>query len=323
MSQRILVLGAGGFIGQHVTSSLASSDWAIPLAAGRSAGGAIGAPTQWLQLDATDESALVRALQGVDGVVNCMAGDADTMTTSARLLLNAASRLQSAPRIVHLSSIAVYGPATGLVDESAPLAGTDLYAQGKIITEQLCSAYASIVILRPGIVYGPGSSQWTARIARWLFSHRIGDLGAAGDGYCNLTYVGDLVTAIAQALRLPDVEGKLFNVAVAQPPTWNEYFIRFAQSLGAVPVTRIGRRRLQIEAKILAPPLKIAEILATRAKFRGLHLPEAIPPALLRLCRQEIRMDVAAAEKSLQLAWTGLDEGLERAALWCRQLLRR
>lgn len=322
MSQRLLILGAGGFIGQHLTQALASSDWATVLAAGRSASGPGGA-AQWLQLDATDESSLMRALQGVDGVVNCIAADADTMTRSARLLFSAAARLPTPPRIVHLSSMAVYGSATGLLDESAALSGTDAYAQAKIAIEHLGAAYDSLVILRPGIVYGPGGSQWTGRIARWLYAHRIGDLGAAGDGYCNLTFVGDLVASIAQALRLPGIEGRIFNLAMSGPPTWNEYFIRFAQALGAVPVARVGRRRLQIESKILAPPLKIAEILAARAKLRALRLPEPIPPSLLRLCRQEIRLDVAAAEKSLQMTWTGLDEGLQHAALWCRQLLQR
>jgi nucleoside-diphosphate-sugar epimerase len=323
VSQTILVLGGGGFIGRHLITALAGTDWAIPLASGRSAAGPGGAQAQWLRLDATDETALTNALQRVDGVVNCIAGNADTMTGSARVLIGAARRMQTPPRIVHLSSIAVYGPATGLVEESATLVGVDPYARAKIITEQVSAGYGPLVILRPGIVYGPGGSQWTARIARLLFSRRLGDLGAAGDGYCNLLYVGDLVTAIAQALRLPGVTGKTFNLAMAQPPTWNEYFVRFAQALGAVPVLRIGRRRLQIEAKLLAPPLKIAEVLAARAKIRGLDMPEAIPPSLLRLCRQEIRMNVTAAEESLQLTWTNLHEGLQHSALWCRQLLHR
>jgi nucleoside-diphosphate-sugar epimerase len=219
-----------------------------------------------------------------------------------------------------LSSMAVYGPAEGSIRESAPLAGTDPYARAKIATEQCAAGYAAAVILRPGIVYGPGGPQWTRRIARWLFARRLGDLGAAGDGCCNLLYIDDLVKAITQSLRLADVEGRAFNLAMAQPPTWNDYFIRFARALGAVPVARIGRRRLQLETKLLAPPLKIAEILCARAGLRASRLPEPIPPSLLRLCRQEIRLDVGAAEESLQMSWTDLDQGLQRAAGWVRPL---
>jgi nucleoside-diphosphate-sugar epimerase len=326
MSQKILILGATGFVGQHLARALAAGTWAVPLAAGRSArvsGIDAAGSVQTLRLDATEEAALSRALQGVDGVVNCIAGSATTMTTSTRVLVNAASRQQTPPRIVHLSSMAVYGPATGLIDESAPLSGVDAYAQAKITTEQLCVPYARSVILRPGIVYGPGGPQWTARIARWLHARRLGDLGAAGDGCCNLLYVEDLVTAISQALRLNGVEGRTFNLAMSEPPTWNEYFVRFAQALGAVPVARLGRRRLKFESKILAPPLKIAEILSARAGLRSLRLPEAIPPSLLRLCQQDIRLDIHAAERGLQLSWTTLEAGLAAAAAWCRQHLGR
>ncbi len=326
MSQKILILGATGFVGQHLARTLAAGTWAVRWAAGRCArvsGIDAAGSVQTLRLDATDEAALLRALQGVDGVVNCIAGSATTMTTSTRVLVNAASRQQTPPRIVHLSSMAVYGPATGLIDESAPLSGVDAYARAKITTEQLCVPYARSVILRPGIVYGPGGPQWTARIARWLYARRLGDLGAAGDGCCNLLCVEDLVTAINQALRLNGVEGRTFNLAMSEPPTWNEYFVRFAQALGAVPVARLGRRRLKFESKILAPPLKIAQILSARAGLRSMRLPEAIPPSLLRLCQQDIRLDIHAAERGLQLSWTTLEAGLAAAAAWCRQHLGR
>jgi nucleoside-diphosphate-sugar epimerase len=319
MKQRILVLGASGFVGRHLNAALAGSDWALPLAAGRRVGSLPGEPAQRLAFDATDQSAMLNALQGVDGVVNCIAGNVDAMAASARVLFTAAASLAAPPRIVHLSSMAVYGPAVGYIDESSALAGTDPYALAKIATEQSAANYRAQVVLRPGIVYGPGGPQWTRRIAGWLFSHRIGDLGAAGDGYCNLLYIDDLVTAIAQALRLPDVAGRVFNLAMAQPPTWNDYFIRFARALGAVPVARIGRRRLQLETKLLAPPLKIAEILFAKAGIRASNLPEPIPPSVVRLCSQDIRLDVSAAEKSLQMSWTELGEGLERSAHWVRQ----
>lgn len=322
MTQRVLVLGASGFVGRRLVDYLATTDWAIPIGASRH-GRSTGMGVRSLTLDATNESALAAALQDTDAVVNCISGSADAMISSARVLFAAAARLPSAPRIVHLSSMAVYGPVSGVVDESATAAGTDWYAQAKIATEQLSVGHSPVVILRPGVVYGPGGPQWTRRIAHWLYSRRIGDLGAAGDGYCNLLYIDDLINAITQALRAANLGGKTFNLAMAEPPTWNEYFVRFAQALGAVPVARIGHRKLRIETKVLAPPLKIMEILSAKLGIRALHLPEAMPPSFVRLCSQEIRLDVTAAEHSLQLSWTPLDEGLGRAALWCRETLHR
>jgi nucleoside-diphosphate-sugar epimerase len=317
MRLRVLVLGADGFIGQHLLGALAASDWASPIAAGRRAPAANGGSAiARLQLDATDEDALYQALQDVDAVVNCIAGSAHTIVTGARALFVAAERQSTPPRVLHLSSMAVYGAVTGIVPESAPLLGEDPYGQAKIAAEALCGHYAPTVILRPGIVYGPRSRQWTQRIARWLVARRLGDLGAAGDGVCNLVYVGDVVTALSQALRLPGLEGQAFNLAMADPPTWNEYLIGFARALEAVPVARIGRRRLKIESKLLAPPLKIAEILCHKARISSIGLPEAIPPSLLRLFRQDMRLDVTRAEQSLQMRWTALAEGLQHSARW-------
>jgi 2-alkyl-3-oxoalkanoate reductase len=320
MTLRVLVLGADGFIGSHLVGSLAASDWASPIACSRRArAGGAADPIARLQFDATDESALYQALQTADSVVNCIAGSAHTIVDGARALVAAAARQSRPPRLVHLSSMAVYGSVTGVVAESAPLRGEDAYAQAKIAAEANCGDYSQAVVLRPGIVYGPRSRQWTERVARWLLAHRLGDLGAAGDGCCNLLYVADLVSAVGQCLRLPGMVGQVFNLAMPQPPTWNEYFVGFARVLGAVPVARIGQRRLKIETRLLAPPLKVAEILCSKAGMTALRLPEAMPPSLLRLWQQDIRLDVTRAEQLLQLQWTALDDGLRQAARWCDQ----
>jgi 2-alkyl-3-oxoalkanoate reductase len=319
MTQRVLVLGADGFIGRQLLGSLAASEWASPIAAGRRPAVASAAAIPRLQLDATAESALVTALQDVDAVVNCIAGSAATITASARALCTAAARQSKPPLVLHLSSMAVYGAVGGAVSESAPLLGEDPYARAKIAAEELCRQYQRVVIFRPGIVYGPRSRQWTERIGRWLLARRLGDLGAAGDGVCNLVYVEDVVTALSQALRLPAAEGQVFNLAMAEPPTWNQYLVGFARALGAVPVARISRRWLKIETKLLAPPLKIVEILCQKAKMTSAGLPEPIPPSLLRLFQQDIRLDVERAQQLLQMRWTALANGLELAASWVKQ----
>jgi nucleoside-diphosphate-sugar epimerase len=317
VSLRVLVLGADGFIGSHLIGALAASDWATPIAAGRRPRAASsGTAVARLQFDATDQGALEHALQGVDAVVNCISGGGETIAASAHALLAAAARQPRLPRVVHLSSMAVYGAASGVVSESAPLAGQDPYALAKIAAESDCGRYSEAVVLRPGIVYGPRSRQWTERVGRWLVQRRVGDLGAAGDGCCNLVYVDDVIVAISQCLRQPGVAGLAFNLAMAQPPTWNDYFIAFARQLDAVPVARVGRRRLKLEARLLAPPLKIAEILLGKAHLRSIRLPEPIPPSLLRLWRQDLRLDVTHAEQQLQLRWTALAVGLERSARW-------
>ncbi len=309
MSARIVVLGADGFIGRRVVAALTDSGWATPVAASRRAVAANGIAR--VQVDATDAAALKAALQGAEGVINCVAGNADTIVAATRALIDAAQATQCT--VVDFSSMAVYGSAQGTLDEDAPLSGdTGPYAAAKVEAERISSGYAKAVRLRPGIVYGPGSAQWSERIARWLIARRVGDLGAAGDGICNLVHVDDVAAAAVRALRTPAAFGQAFNLGMPDAPTWNEYFVRYARALGAVPVRRVTGRRLKIE-KLVAIPLKVMEIVAGKAKLR-LPLPPPIPPSLLRSWQQELKLDVRRAETVLGLQWRDLDAALRLTA---------
>lgn len=319
MKQRVVVLGATGFIGRRVVAALAATSWAAPVAAGHRA--VLPATLfESVRLDAAHEPSLARALASADAVVNCIAGNAATLVGTARALFAVVSRAPRPPRVIHLSSMAVYGSAVGTVDETAPLNGDGgAYAAAKVETERLAASYGDVVTLRPGCVYGPGSVQWSERIARWLTTRRVGDLGAAGDGTCNLVYVDDVVAAILAALRLPRAAGQAFNLGSPAPPTWNDYFLSFARALGAVPVSRISPRRLALETRLLAPPLKAAEIAVRLARL-PIRIPPPIPPSLVRTWGQEITLDVCKAQQVLGLAWTPAAEGLRETAGQLRTL---
>lgn len=314
MGFRVLVLGAGGFIGRRIVTALAAGGWARPVAAGRhSASLPGGEGVEVRALDATDPEGLAPVLEGVGAVVNCVAGSAPNIVSAARVLFATAARCAAPPRIVHLSSLAVYGSARGEVDESTPLSGTrEPYGAAKLVAEQLALSYPRAVILRPGIVYGPASPWWSDRIARLLVARRLGDLGAAAQGVCNLVHVNDVAEAVVRSVRAADVEGQIFNLALPQPPTWNEYFRRYAQALGATPLRRISGARLAFELAVRGPLLKVTEMLG--------HADGAPPlrPWLLRLCRHDITMRAQRIVQALGLAWTPLDGGLAGTAAWFR-----
>lgn len=321
---RVVVLGANGFLGRRVMAALAATDWAQPIGASRRAPPMPpGADATWISVDATDESALRRALAGAVAVVNCVAGDARTIVASAGACFAAAA---SAPatRIVHLSSQAAYGSATGVLDETAPLLG-DLgpYSAAKAASEQLAARAADCVVLRPGIVYGAHSPWWSDRIARLLVARRLGTLGSRGLGRCNLVYVDDAAAAIVSALRLPGAGVQAFNLSAPEPPTWNEYFHRYAQALHVLPLRPMSPLRLGLELAVAAPALKLLE-----AGGRLLHQrePDAIPPIrpwLLELCRHGIVLDSRKAERLLNMRWTPLDRGLQKTAAWFATARRR
>jgi nucleoside-diphosphate-sugar epimerase len=298
----VLVLGASGFIGSHVVAALNDSPIYRPVAASRRSG---------LKIDASDPNSVRAALRDVDCVVNCIAGNSRTMVRTTEVLFDAA-RFSPPCRIIHLSSMAVYGAATGMVREDhlpvQPLSG---YGQAKIDCEHIARKYVAdggdAVILRPTCVFGPGSPQWTTRLARLLRARRIGDLGNAGDGCCNLAFIDDVVAGIIAALETSGISGKAFNISSSAELTWNEFLVAFAKALGATPVRRIPPRMLRIETKILAPIRRIAGIVLRSP------ITEAITPSLAALWEQDIRIDCGAAQQVLGLPRTTPDRMIEAA----------
>jgi nucleoside-diphosphate-sugar epimerase len=293
----VLVLGASGFIGSRLVAALAADPIYQPIAASRRSD---------LVLDATNSSAMRAALVDRPIVVNCIAGSARAMVQSTQALCDAA---RNAPprRVIHLSSMAVYGSATGMIREDhAPVAPVSDYGQAKIECERIVRKHVDdggdAVILRPTCVFGPGSPQWTTRFVRLLRAGRIGDLGIAGDGSCNLAFIDDLVRAIVAGLNAEDVAGRAFNVSSTHDLTWNEFLVAFGKALGTTPIRRISPRRLRVEAKVLAPMRRIAGLA-----FRS-SMTEAITPSLVALWQQDIRIDCAAARVALALRQTSLNE---------------
>jgi 2-alkyl-3-oxoalkanoate reductase len=314
MQQKVLVLGAGGFIGTEVVAALAATGWATPILGVRRPPRA-GGRFQHRIVDATNLTSVASALDGVAAVVDCVAGGADTIAASNAALFGAVTAANRGIRVMHLSSMAVYGSAVGLVDESSPVQG-DLgpYSVAKIAAERAALGYAHTTAFRPGCVYGPTSPQWSIRIAQLLLARRLGDLGPAGDGSCNLVHVADVASAIIRALQQSQTQGQIFNLSMPDPPTWNEYLIRYAKALRAVPVKRIHGRNLRVETKLLAPLLKILEIAAGKLKMNAGRLPPPIPPSLLRLFAQDIRLDTRRAETALGMRWRPLDTALQETA---------
>ena len=142
----------------------------------------------------------------------------------SRELFASAAAILPRPRVINLGSLAAYGSATGMVNESAELGGDlDAYSAAKAESDRLAQQYDCVLTLRPGIVYGPGSPWWSDRIARLLVRRRLGDLGPRGSGICNLVYVDDVAAAVVRALTLKDLPVGAINLASSGGMTWFAY----------------------------------------------------------------------------------------------------
>jgi nucleoside-diphosphate-sugar epimerase len=272
------------------------------------------------QVDATNAAALLEALQGTSYAVNAVLGSRRTMLAATRNLC-AAAECMGLTRIIHISSMAVYGRATGFVDETAPWDSTACgYAGTKIdcetfLREWVVAGRGDAVILRPGLVHGPGGEAWIGRIGRLLCARRLGDLGADGDGFANLCFAPDLGRAAVAALTQPNLSGQILNVAAPNPPRWNALLLDLACRIGAVPFQRVGKIRLRAEA-LAAPLLHPVQRLSQKLGAPPGTWPEPIPPSLQKLFSHDLRLDSRKAADLLPFMPTDGAKALAASAAW-------
>ena len=116
--------------------------------------------------DVRNPAALKAAMAGTDIVVHCAAAlplypPAQIMSTEVdgtRNVLQAAVEL-GLPRVVHISSTAVYGTKTAGADEESAFEVLGPYAEAKILAERECAAFRArglcVPVLRPKTFVGP------------------------------------------------------------------------------------------------------------------------------------------------------------------------
>lgn len=319
---RVLVLGATGFVGQRLVAQLRESGWATPVLAGRRPPANLPVGLEFRQVDTLDSNSLRRALADIDAVVNSVAGEGDSISRGARLLVEAALET-SRPRIVHMSSMAVYGRQEGQLREDASLdPGASWYARAKCEAEEHMAAYAAagqrVIMLRPGCIHGPGSDMWVRQIARLLAAGRVGDLGPAGEGWSNLVHVDDVCSAVLLALRHESaIEGPaIFNLAGADSPQWNRYFIDLGKAIGVAPVKSIRTLQLKLDASVGTALIRVLQRLTDKAGADSQRLPVALSPSFLRLWQQALRIDVEHAHTQLKFAPRTYSQSLAESAQW-------
>ncbi|WP_051378776.1 MULTISPECIES: NAD-dependent epimerase/dehydratase family protein [Derxia] len=318
---RVLVIGASGYIGSRLCElmRLQGPQWEV-VAAVRRPRASLRVSRQ-ITLEATDPAQVAAALADVDAVVNCVAGDGHSIEAGARVLFDAALAAKHKPIVVHFSTMAVYGSSTGLVRESDELkADIGWYSEVKVKAELMARDFHNkggrVVILRPGIVYGPGSELWIGRTGRWLRAGRLGDIGELGDGICNLVHVDDVCAAVLASLTRREAIGEAFNLAAPGPDTWNRFFARLAVAIGATPLQRLSARRVRFDSKLFGPPLKIGEIVFKKLGLKVAGWPEPIPPSVFAVWQQDIVLCPDKATRLLGLRWTSDDIGVRQSAEW-------
>ena len=274
-ADKILVTGSNGFIGTRAVQNLLSRGYFNLRCFVRPSSKLEGLQKVLAAYPAAKSVEIVagdlssredceRAAAGVAVIVHLAAGFdksfAGAFMNSAlatRNLMHAFLAVGQPRRLVNVSSFAVYSnfqlPRHALLDESCPLeqepqARNDAYGFAKLKQEQLVRTYGERhglkwVILRPGMVYGPGKTELSGRVGINTFGFFI---HMGGGNELPMTYVDNCAEAIILAALVPGVEGEIFNVVDDDRLTareflaWRKSARRFFSVWVPYPLIKLG-----------------------------------------------------------------------------------
>jgi NAD dependent epimerase/dehydratase len=238
--KKILVTGAGGFIGSHLTESLVKRGASVRAFVHYDSRGGLGnltyaVPTVLREIDVItgdlrDLESVRRATTGVDTLFHLGAliaipysylnprGVLETNVIGTLNVLEAA-RDESVRRFIHASTSEVYGTARFTpMDEAHPLRGQSPYAASKIGADAMVKAFhhsfgLPAVTIRPFNTYGPRQSARAVipSIIVQALRHDVVKLGSLAPKR-DFTFVDDTVRGFVQAAENNNLSGEDLNL---------------------------------------------------------------------------------------------------------------
>lgn len=249
--RKVLVTGAAGFIGSHLTEALVELGADVvaidDLSAGKSSNLAHLAPRQnfrFVKIDVCDSGPdMDRLFEGVDTVFHnaaskknvCLINPQRDLEVNAGGALNLLekARAHGTRKFVQASTGSVYGePRIFPTTEDHPFNPVSYYGVSKLAGERYVDVFSHLygldtTILRYFHVYGPRqeSNEFGGVVS--IFLRRITGgqnpiVFGHGDQVRSFTWVGDLVEANLRAAANPKASGQAYNAASGIRVTINE-----------------------------------------------------------------------------------------------------
>jgi nucleoside-diphosphate-sugar epimerase len=279
---KVLVTGAGGFLGRNVVERLLAHGYTDIRCFLRSRDKAeqlqaLAEPYPGAQLELCygnlrSKTDCEDAVEGVSLVLHLAAGlkgaaaemFADSVVVS-RNLLEALEMREGMPmektRVVLVSSFGVYGVAhlgrRARINEKSPLEDhpelRDTYSHSKLRQEQLFWDYQKkagfeLVVLRPGVIYGPGGGAFSNRVGLQIgpvFFH----LG--GSNLLPMSFAVNCAEAIVLAASHPDAAGQVYNVHDDDLPTASRYLREYKKHVRRIRSIRLPYFAMRMLARFL------------------------------------------------------------------------
>jgi nucleoside-diphosphate-sugar epimerase len=320
--QIVAVTGATGFLGGALTRRLVTEGVTIRALVRNIKKADALRKMQGVEIvggDLQDAAALRKLTEGCSVVFHVAAALGGPLAHQERSNVEGTRQLAQAAgesgvkRVVYVSSIAAYGYGISgvIAEETEPKPGRVAYnitkLQGEQVTREVSKHHGfEYAIIRPGMIYGPGSNAWTRTLFRVAQGWAVlfpGD----GSGTAYPIHVDDVVDLILVLGQHPEASGEAFNCAPDPSPTWREWLLGYAQLAGHE--RWLGLPMWPIRA---AAPL-IEAILSAQGG------PQDLPALVQYVVTQRTYSMKKAAER---LGWRpkiDLASGLQSCVPWLRQ----
>lgn len=288
--RRVLVTGAGGFVGSHLTERLVRAGGRVRAMVHYNALGTWG----WLDQspvrgdidviasDLADRDSVVRAMTGSEIVFHLGAliaipysyeAPASYVHTNVIGTLNVlqAARELGVERVVHTSTSEVYGTAQYVpIDEKHPLQGQSPYSASKIGADKMAQAFhrsfgVPVVTLRPFNTFGPRQSA-RAVIPTIITQCLAGDTVHLGslEPTRDFGYVTDSVEGYLLAAGTDKVVGMTINLGSGREISIGDLARTIMEMTGSAATIKSDERRLRPEAS------EVDRLLADNSLARSL-----------------------------------------------------
>jgi nucleoside-diphosphate-sugar epimerase len=248
-----LVTGATGLLGMHLVPRLQRDGWQVRALVRDPARAGLLTRTDVVLAtgDVLDEASFARAARGCDAVFHAAAvitpfgGWEAFRRPNVEGTRNAIAAATSAgARLVHVSSVAVYGghrftaDGSRKTDESvAPgrIPEDSYYARSKRESEELVfeaqrAGQLWATAVRPSVVYGTHDRQFVPRLAR-LIRRGFAPVIAGGHNTLAIVHAANVADGLARAADTDGANGKAYNLANDFDVTVREFFERAAEGL--------------------------------------------------------------------------------------------
>lgn len=266
---KILVTGATGFIGSHLTAKLLTLRHEV-ISANRQLGD-IAESSTWSSFPNVD---IVIHLAGRTFVPESWTDPDGFLRTNLNGTIYALNYCRERnARLIFISSYLYGVPETLPIAEDAPLQANNPYALSKKLAEEACQFYSdyygvNITIMRPFNIYGPGQSTkfLIPSIVEQILGGvtiRVKDLAPKRD----YLYIDDLIDAFLCAVEKPQRCG-IFNIASGTSHSVGE-IIELIQNIAnkKLPIHSDGVRREQEVMDTRADVTRAREILGWHPRW--------------------------------------------------------